>query len=103
MSKSKLMKMLPFIALVMGLFAVDAAFAAGGGGTTGTEFQTLYTWMRDIVTGYGGRAMAFAFLIGGVIMGAARQSPILAIGGVVAAIFMFYLPTVIDGIFTAVI
>lgn len=103
MSKSKLMKLLPFLILMLGLFAADVASASGGAGTTGVEFQTLYQWMHDIVTGYGGRAMAFAFLIGGVIMGAARQSPILAIGGVVAAIFMFYLPTVIDGIFTAVI
>lgn len=39
-----------------------SAWMAGGAmaGTTGTEFQSLYTWINNVVTGYFGRAVAVA-------------------------------------------
>jgi hypothetical protein len=42
--------------------AVALSLLAGGAlaGTTGTEFQALYTWVNDVVTGYFGRAVAVA-------------------------------------------
>ncbi len=94
------MKML--LVVMLGLFATGA-YASTGGGATGAEWLPLYTMLFDTITGYGGRAIAFAFLIGGVLFGVAKQSPMLAIGGVIAAIFLFYLPTIINNIFTAVI
>lgn len=102
MKRKSYLKWSVILALLMGLLATGA-YASTGGGATATEWLPLYNMLRDTVTGYGGRSLAFAFLIGGVLFGVARQSPILAIGGVVAAIFLFYLPTIIDGIFTAVV
>jgi conjugal transfer pilus assembly protein TraA len=96
----KLKKLLSMLipAAVLGLFATGA-FA----GATGTEFQTLYQWLYDVVTGYGGRALAFGFLIVGLLLGIMRGSLMMGLGGVGAAIFLFYLPTVMNSILSAVI
>ena len=44
-------------ALAVVLFLLAGSALAG---TTGTEFQALYTWTNDVVTGYFGRAVAVA-------------------------------------------
>ncbi len=72
-------------------------------GTTGTEFQTMYTTLLDWVSGYLGKAIAIAAFILGAGIGVARSSPIPALVGVVFALFMVYVPTIIDSIMTATI
>jgi len=72
-------------------------------GTTGTEFQTLYTTLLDWISGYLGKSIAIAGFIIGAGMGIARQNPVPALVGVVFALFMIYVPTIIDSIMTAVI
>jgi conjugal transfer pilus assembly protein TraA len=72
-------------------------------GTTGTEFQTMYTTMLNWATGYLGKAIAVAAFILGAGIGVARSSPIPALAGVVFALFMVYVPTIIDSIMTATI
>lgn len=86
------------IVLVLALGA-SSAFA----GTTGTEFQSMYTTLLNWATGYLGRAIAIAAFILGAGIGVARSSPIPALVGVVFALFMVYVPTIIDSIMTAVI
>ena len=72
-------------------------------GTTGTEFQTMYTTLLNWATGYLGKSIAIAAFILGAGIGIARSSPIPALAGVVFALFMVYVPTIIDSIMTAVI
>jgi conjugal transfer pilus assembly protein TraA len=79
---------------------------AGGSalaGTTGTEFQTMYTTLLNWATGFLGKSIALAAFILGAGIGIARSSPIPALAGVVFALFMVYVPTIIDSIMTAVI
>jgi len=72
-------------------------------GTTGTEFQTMYTTLLNWATGYLGKSIAIAAFILGAGIGIARSSPIPALAGVVFALFMVYVPTIIDSIMTAVV
>ena len=86
------------IVLVLALGA-SSAFA----GTTGTEFQSMYTTLLNWATGYLGRAIAIAAFILGARIGVARSLPIPALVGVVFALFMIYVPTIIDSIMTATV
>lgn len=94
---SNKMKMLT-LGLLVGLFSV-ASYA----GTTGNEFQTLFTTLEGWATGYLGRTIAIAAFILGAGMSLARGSAIPALVGVVIAVFMFYIPPVISLIVSAVI
>ncbi len=91
------------------VFAATAAliltFAAGSAlaGTTGTEFQTMYTTLLNWVNGFLGKSIAIAAFILGAGVGIARSSPIPALVGIVFALFMVYVPTIIDSIMTAVV
>jgi conjugal transfer pilus assembly protein TraA len=93
--------------LPAGALCVAALLLLGAGcayaGTTGTEFQTMYTTLLNWITGYLGKAIAIAAFILGAGIGVARSSPIPALVGVVFALFMVYVPSIIDGIMTAVI
>ena len=83
------------------LLALGASSAFAG--TTGTEVQTMYTTLLNWATGYLGKAIAVAAFILGAGIGVARSSPIPALAGVVFALFMVYVPTIIDSIMTATI
>jgi conjugal transfer pilus assembly protein TraA len=86
---------------VAALLALLAGSALAG--TTGTEFQTIYTTLLNWASGFLGKSIAIAAFILGAGVGLARSSPIPALVGVVFALFMVYVPTIIDGIMTAVI
>jgi conjugal transfer pilus assembly protein TraA len=83
------------------LFVVLAGSAFAG--TTGTEFQNLYTWINDVVTGYFGRAVSVAAVGIGAILSIAKVNPIPILAGVGFAIFLQYTPTIITGILTATV
>jgi conjugal transfer pilus assembly protein TraA len=85
--------------------AVTLSLLAGGAfaGTTGTEFQALYTWVNDVVTGYFGRAVAVAAVGLGAILSIARVNPVPILSGAGFAIFLQYTPTIITGILTATV
>ena len=87
------------------LAAVALCLVAGSAlaGTTGTEFQTLYTWINGVVTGYFGRAVAVAAVGLGAIISIARVNPIPILSGAGFAIFLQYTPTIITGILTATV
>ena len=72
-------------------------------GTTGTEFQTMYTTLLNWATGFLGKSIALAAFILGAGVGIARSSPIPALVGIVFALVMVYVPNSIDSIMTAVI
>ena len=72
-------------------------------GTTGTEFQTMYTTLMNWATGFLGKSIAIAAFLLGAGIGIARSSPVPALSGVVFALFMVYVPTIIGAIMTALI
>jgi len=90
--------LVPVVGLALALAAGSAV-----AGTTGAEFQTMYTTLLDWVTGFLGKSIAIAAFILGAGIGIARSSPIPALVGVVFALFLVYVPTIIDSIMTAVI
>ena len=85
--------------------AVALSLLAGSAlaGTTGTEFQALYTWVNDVVTGYFGRAVAVAAVGLGAILSIARVNPVPILSGAGFAIFLQYTPTIITGILTTTV
>jgi conjugal transfer pilus assembly protein TraA len=83
------------------VLTLGAATAVAG--TTGTEFQTMYQTLLDWATGFLGKSIAIAAFILGAGIGIARSSPIPALVGIVFALFMVYVPSIIDSIMTAVI
>lgn len=84
---------------ILFLLVAGTAFA----GTSGTEFQNLYTWINDVVTGYFGRAVSVAAVGVGAIMSIARVNPIPILAGIGFAIFLQYTPTIITGILSATV
>ena len=87
------------------VIAVALSLLAGSAlaGTTGTEFQALYTWVNDVVTGCFGRAVAVAAVGLGAILSIARVNPVPILSGAGFAIFLQYTPTIITGILTATV
>ncbi len=87
------------------VLALVLSLAAGSvmAGTTGTEFQTMYATLLGWINGFLGKSIAIAAFIIGAGVGIARSSPIPALIGVVFALFMVYVPNIIDSIMTAVI
>ncbi len=86
------------LALVL-LGAATGALA----GTTGTEFQSLYTWLTGMVQGYFGKAAAVAAIGLGALFSLARLNPIAILSGIGFAVFLQYAPTIASGILTATI
>lgn len=84
-------------------FVLSLAAGSVLAGTTGTEFQTMYTTLLGWINGFLGKSIAIAAFIIGAGVGIARSSPIPALIGVVFALFMVYVPNIIDSIMTAVI
>jgi conjugal transfer pilus assembly protein TraA len=79
-----------------------AGFAATAG-TTGVEFQALFTLIDGWVSGYLGKALALgAFLIGAMV-GMAKSTVMPALVGLGFAIVFSVGPGVITGMMTAVI
>ena len=72
------------------VLALVLTLAAGSAlaGTTGTEFQTMYTTLLNWATGFLGKSIAIAAFILGAGIGIARSSPIPALVGVVFAKFI---------------
>lgn len=89
------------LGLMVLLFMPGLAQAAGA--TTGTEFQDFYNFINNAATGFLGRAIA---ITGGLIalgVAAATGRYVMAIGGVVLAVFGSLGPAIVDAIFGAVI
>ena len=86
--------------LIVGLSLITSSAFAG---TTGSEFQTLFTWLLGEVQGYGGKTIAIAAVGIGALMSMVRVNPIPILGGIGFAIFLQYVPTIITGILSATV
>ena len=72
-------------------------------GTTGAEFQAMYTLVIGWANGFLGKTMAIAAFVFGAGYGVAKQTIVPAALGIVFALVMAVGPGIIDGIVTAVI
>jgi conjugal transfer pilus assembly protein TraA len=81
------------------LAAVGAAHAGSGG----TEFAAAYTLIEGWITGVLGKLMAIGALAVGLGIGIMKQSIVSVVVGLAMALAVFYGPTVISGIVTAVL
>lgn len=73
-------------------------------GTTGTEFQTLFQWVHDEVTGQSlGRTIALAAVGIGAMLSIAKVNPLPILAGAGFAVFLQYTPAIVTGILTATI
>ena len=84
-------------------FVLLGAATGALAGTTGTEFQSLYTWLTGLVQGYFGKAAAVAAIGLGALFSLARLNPIAILSGIGFAVFLQYAPTIASGILTATI
>lgn len=85
--------------LTVAMLAPISAFA----GTTGTEFLALYNWIMGIATGYAARAISIAAVVIGALMSLGKGSPMPILAGIGFAVFLAYLPGVVNGLLTATI
>jgi len=85
--------------LALALLVPFSAFA----GTTGAEFLALYNWILGISTGYAARAISIAAIVIGALMSLGRGSPMPILSGIGFAVFLAYLPGVVNGLLTATI
>lgn len=84
------------VVVVVALFSPDAAL----GGTTGTEFQGIYTKVKDWSTGYLGRLLALCTFIIGLGASIMRQTLFPALTGIGVALVVSLGPALIEGIAT---
>jgi len=85
--------------LLIAMLLPVAAYA----GTTGTQFQALYNWIFGIATGYAARAISIAAVVIGALMSLGKGSPMPILAGIGFAVFLAYLPGVVNGLLTATI
>ena len=87
-----------FVVLAL-VFMMGSAFA----GTGGTQFDPVFTWLNDSITGGLGRAIVVAGLIGGVFAAAGRQQPMLAMSAAVLALIVGFGPGIVTSFVTGTI
>jgi len=71
--------------------------------TTGTDFQALYDFIYNAATGYLGRAIALVGGLIGLAFGAINGKIILALSGILLAVFGVLGPTIINTIFASAV
>ena len=91
------------VGLLSALMVSTAMAATAGGGVTGTEFQSLFDMLVGWAEGYLGKALAIAAFVVGALVGFAKSTAMPALVGIVFAIVFGLGPTVINGMFAAVI
>lgn len=87
------------VVAALALVVAEPSFA----GTQGNEFESLYTWLNDITTGYLGKSISIAAIVVGAILAVARANPMLILAGIGFAVFLQYTPSIVAGILTATI
>jgi len=84
------------VAIAAALFFPDTAL----GGTTGTEFQSIYTKVKGWSTGYLGRHLALCTFVIGLGASIMRQTLFPALTGIGVALVVSLGPALIEGIAT---
>ena len=96
-------KQVVVVGLLSALMVSSAWATTAGGGVTGTEFQALFDMLVGWAEGYLGKALAIAAFVVGALIGFAKSTAMPALVGIVFAIVFGLGPTIINGMFAAVI
>lgn len=86
---------------IVGLMVV--ANVALASTSSDTQFDPIWTQIRDWAQGSLGKTFALAGFVIGAGAGIIKSSPLPAVAGIAFALFMVYLPTIIISLFGAVI
>lgn len=97
------LKQVTIVAVLSALMVSPAWATTAGGGVTGTEFLGLFNMLVGWAEGYLGKALAIAAFVTGAIIGFAKSTAMPALVGIVFAIVFGLGPTIINGMFAAVI
>ena len=94
---------MPRVACVATLMLLAAMIPEAMAGTGGTEFDAIYTLLVGWTQGTLGKIIALTMFLVGLSGGIIRQSIAAVVVGVGGALALFYGPTVIGGVVSAVI
>jgi conjugal transfer pilus assembly protein TraA len=94
---------MPRVAFVATLMLLTAMIPEAMAGTGGTEFDAIYTLLVGWTQGTLGKIIALTMFLVGLSGGIIRQSIAAVVVGVGGALALFYGPTVIGGVVSAVI
>lgn len=94
---------MPCVAFVATLMLLAAMIPEAMAGTGGTEFDAIYTLLVGWTQGTLGKIIALTMFLVGLSGGIIRQSIAAVVVGVGGALALFYGPTVIGGVVSAVI
>jgi len=86
------------VSLLLALFFLSGALQAGSGGT---EFDPLWTTLKDWAQGSLGKVIVGAMILVGVIGGIARQSIMAFAVGLGGGIGLYYAPNIVESIMSA--
>ena len=92
---------LVFMALMLLTGVAEAASFGGNTGTGGNVFKPFYDFIYAAATGYLGRSLAITGGLIGFGLGAFTGKPILALSGVILALFGVFGPVIADSFFTS--
>ena len=88
-------------ALVLAVFLTFLMARKAMAGTTGAEFQNIYTMVVDWTSGYLGKTIALGAFLAGMGIGIVRQSLMAVVSGIGGGLAVAYMPQVMNGIVTA--
>ena len=92
-----------FVTAMMALGIVLMATSNAHAGAGGTEFAPIYTLIEGWSQGSLGKLLALTMLLVGIVSGIARQSIMAGAVGLGAAVTVFYAPTVINTMVSAML
>ena len=90
---------------MLSAFFTDVAMAGGTATTAGhsTDFEQIFNLLNEWIRGTLGRTIALAAFILGIGIGALKQNGIIALSGIMFAVFILVVPNVIDNLITGLI
>jgi conjugal transfer pilus assembly protein TraA len=88
-------------AIVLAVFLTFLMAKRAMAGTTGAEFQNIYTMVVDWTSGYLGKTIALGAFLAGMGIGIVRQSLMAVVSGIGAGLAVAYMPEIMNGIVTA--
>ncbi len=72
-------------------------------GTQGVEFQPIFDWLNNSISGFLGRAIVTGGFIAFALIAAGRQAPMMAFGAAVLALVVGFGPCLVNSLVTATI
>lgn len=85
--------------LMLLLFMTTVTWA----GSSGTEFQPIFDWLNNSISGFLGRAIVTGGFIAFALIAAGRQAPMMAFGAAVLALIVGFGPGIVNSFVTATI